>query len=171
MHVLSMATSPMASLREAVTTSCVSIHAMQDPERRFPCSSHPNWVSPPLTSLASSSAYKTLWHLAILLQGISQLNPLQQLCTKKNPVPLVLRQACWGLFIFLLLLLIVCFVVLLFFTKIRNSQLLAGKEPVLLAEGLLRAKASGHSPVRPVQGPSTGCLPSSSPHCALCHEH
>lgn len=127
--------------------------------------------SPPLTSLASSSAYKTSWHLAILLQGISQLNPLQQLCTKKNPVPLVLRQACWGLFIFLLLLLIVCFVVLLFFTKIRNSQLLAGKEPVLLAEGLLRAKASGHSPVRPVQGPSTGCLPSSSPHCALCHEH
>lgn len=79
-----MATSPMASLREAVTTSCVSIHAMQDPER-FPCSSHPNWVSPPLTSLASSSAYKTSWHLAILLQGISQLNPLQQLCTKKTP--------------------------------------------------------------------------------------
>lgn len=166
-----MATSPMASLREAVTTSCVSIHAMQDPER-FPCSSHPNWVFSPTNFPCFLFSLQNLVASCYPIARNFTAQPSTTALHQKNPVPLVLRQACWGLFIFLLLLLlIVCFVVLLFFTKIRNSQLLAGKEPVLLAEGLLRAKASGHSPVRPVQGPSTGCLPSSSPHCALCHEH
>lgn len=164
-----MVISHMASLRP-VTMSCVSIHALQDPERRFPCSSYPNWISPPPTSLASSSAFKNSWHPAILQQGISQLNPLQQNCTKKTHHSSCAKASMLEA-VFLFVLWWFYFVCLFVFTKMCNSQLLAGREPVLLAGELLRAKALGHSPVRAAQGPSTSYLPSTSLHWVLCQKY
>lgn len=119
----------------------------------------------PLLPLQPSKTHDTLLSYSKEFHSSTLYN---RTAPKKPTIPLVLKQACWRLFFCLF-----CggFVCLFVFTKMCNSQLLAGREPVLLAGELLRAKALGHSPVRAAQGPSTSYLPSTSLHWVLCQEY